>query len=83
MTNNRFLKSIAIMNWSSSAVVVLKPLSRTSAVERPQANEVSTESLQIKSAGISNFSKRNSVNLIQLSLLWIEFSVIIRGVSFD
>jgi hypothetical protein len=47
----------------------LKPLSKTNAVERPQAKEVRTESLQIKIAGSSNFSKRNSVSFNLFSLL--------------
>jgi hypothetical protein len=51
------------------------------AVERPQAKEVSTESLHTNSAGSSSFSKQKSINLSLDSLLWIELSVKINGVS--
>ncbi len=71
----------AYPSWTGVAIVLLYPLSSTRAVDRPQANEVRTESLQIKIAGNWNFSKRNFVSLSRFSLLWIEFSVRIRGVS--
>ena len=58
------------------------PESNTTAVDLPHANAESTESLQRKIEGASNRSNRNSVSLSLSSLLWIEFSVKSKGVSF-
>jgi len=56
-------------------------VSSTIAEERPQANDEKTASLHRNRAGTLYFSKRNSVNLSLSSLLWIEFSVKMSGVS--
>ena len=67
---------------TGAAIVFVKPVSKTIADERPHAKDESTASLHRKNEGTLYFSKRNSVNFSLKSLLWIEFSVKINGVSF-
>jgi len=57
------------------------PVSRTIADDRPHANDERTASLHKNNAGTLYFSNKNSVSLSRRSLLWIEFSVKISGVS--
>ena len=64
------------------AVVFWYPVSRTTAEERPTAKDDKTASLHKKREGTLYFSNKNSVSLSLKSLLWIEFSVKINGVSF-
>ena len=63
------------------AVVFVHPVSSTIADDRPHAKDDSTASLHKNNAGTLYFSNRNSVSFSRRSLLWIEFSVKMSGVS--